>query len=201
MRKRQFSQLWLAALWQQFCDGNADAWSQVAEIWRQRLLQIARRRLRNDSDAEDAVQETLVLVFEQRDRAPENPEQFEMRLYLLLRKVIYDRLKPWRRMPSLSDLSEHQSLLFESEQAMQAPEPEEIFEQQQREQAVQLALDNLHAADRELLLQRFGFHGPQQSYRELASECLVSAVTVQRRTARLLRLLGREVVRHCACDC
>ena len=84
--------------------GEHEAFEALARASIDRLYAIARRVLRDDAAAEDAVQECLVRAW--RDvRALRDPERFDAWIYRLLMHACRDEQRRLRRRPSVVEIS------------------------------------------------------------------------------------------------
>lgn len=91
----QSSEQWLLDRIRQ---GDAEAWRQLVERYQGRLLAAARRRLRDETLAQDVVQETFLALY---NTAPRLPDSWDLQAFLfsVLRNKVVDQLRRQGRHP------------------------------------------------------------------------------------------------------
>lgn len=84
---------------------SADAFCAAVEQHQVTLLRTAKAILKNDEDAEDAVQEALYAAFAHRDGL-KDPEKFKPWILRILSNKCYDRYRQRRKVVELSEYAE-----------------------------------------------------------------------------------------------
>lgn len=157
------------------------------------LFRVARRRTRNDSDAEDLVQETMLRAYRAFDPAspPDNPAAW---CQTILSNLITDRARAAGRTPDTLSVDDDGAGLFDRLEAGRETgmfsDPERLIERWCRRDEVRAALDTLPEWAREVLVLA---HVAGLRYREIAATLGVPEGTVMSRLARARRALEREL--------
>jgi len=147
------------------------------------LLQFVRRRTTNEEDARDVTQESLTRLL--RYRETEEASAWKPLLYRIAVNVIGEQF----RRSSARKASRHVSL-EEMDIPSEAPQQEDLIEQQQREALLRAAILSLPARPRQVyLLSRMD----GLSYKQIANHCGISVKTVEKHMTQALALLDEKV--------
>ena len=132
-------------------NGDEQAFGQVVQAYRKRILGTIARLIGRPEDVEDVGQEVFVRLYYSLDQL-RSPEVFEPWLYRLTVNAAYDYLRRQKRRPEsrMSDLSEQQ-VMFADALAGSKERAEEVRRTQLRE-TVQSLLSEISDEDRILLL-------------------------------------------------
>ena len=161
--------------------GDTDCFERLIEGSRQRAYNIALRYLREEQDAMDALQESLIKVYRNLDRFQEN-SRFDTWVYRIVINTCNDMIRKSKR----SSTTEDSLLSYDAEEkrlepADPAPGPEQqVVNQEQRKQILDV-LEQLPKEYKEILILREiqGF-----SYEEIMELLDCSLGTVKSRISR-----------------
>jgi len=139
-----------AELIQRAKQGDDQAYNQIVQAYRRRILGTISRLIGRPEDVEDVGQEVFVRLYYSLDQLRE-PEIFEPWLYRLTVNAAYDYLRKQRRRPEarMSDLSEQQVMLADADAGTLA-QREDIRKSKIRD-FVQSLLGSVSEEDRVLL--------------------------------------------------
>lgn len=121
-----------------------------------RFMKIAKRTLRSEDDAEDAVQETFVRIYKYGKKFPLNGGKFVPWANTILKNCLADQINKYKNAPS--------ALTEEIEAVTPSSDQEEVFNTGQRNY-VQFVLDKIGGATAEILNLRFVLG---KSFKEIA---------------------------------
>ena len=161
--------------------GDTDCFERLIEGSRQRAYNIALRYLREEQDAMDALQESLIKVYRNLDRFQEN-SRFDTWVYRIVINTCNDMIRKSKRRSTTEDsLRSFDDVEKRLEPADPAPGPEQqVLNQEQRKQILDV-LEQLPKEYKEILILREiqGF-----SYEEIMELLDCSLGTVKSRISR-----------------
>lgn len=147
---------------------------------------LARRLLRDDGEAEDAVQEVFVDLWRNAGRFDPDRAGEATFVGMIARRRMIDRRRRTERMPAPVALGD----------SVEAGEPSRNLEVEDEVRRLRPHWDSLRSEDREVL--ELSIHGGL-THREIAERCGIPLGTVKTRTRRALREL-REGMRRTGGD-
>ena len=157
------------------------------------LYRTARRRVHNDADAEDLVQECMLRAYRGFDEThpPDNPGAW---CQAILANLITDRARARSRTPDTMSVDDQGAGLYDRLEAGRETgmfsDPHRLIERWSNRDEVREALDGLPEWGREVLLMA---HVGGLRYREIAERLGVPEGTVMSRLARARRALERAL--------
>lgn len=168
--------------------GNQEAFAELVEFYKDKILHLAYRMLNNRHEAEDIVQETFLRVYKNFDRYDEN-QKFSTWLYRIATNLCIDKLR--KRKPSYSldaelndseNSSDGYSLIPGDERT---PETEYLLSETQ--QTIYQAMESLPAKYKSVMMLRYL---NELSLQEIGDILNMPVTTVKTRVHR-----GREFLR------
>lgn len=160
------------------------------------LYRAARRRVHNDADAEDLVQETMLRAYRTFDEArpPDNPAAW---CQTILSNLITDRARSRQRTPDTLSVDDAGAGLYDRLEAGRETgmfsDPHRLIERWSNRDEVRAALATLPEWGREVLVLA---HVGGLRYREIAEQLGVPEGTVMSRLARARRALERAMAQR-----
>ncbi|HEY1303733.1 MAG TPA: sigma-70 family RNA polymerase sigma factor [Vicinamibacterales bacterium] len=156
------------------------------------LYGTAMRLTRNQADAEDLVQDTMVKALRFEDRF-ERGTNLKAWLYTILHNTWRNRLRDAARRAVDVDSERIEELAAQQDGPIEAETPERLLLREALGQEVQAALDNLPASFRQAVWLR---DVEEFSYAEIAKMLDIPIGTVMSRISRGRRLLFDELTKH-----
>ncbi len=157
------------------------------------LYRAARRRVRNDADAEDLVQETMLRAYRSfdADAPPDNPAAW---CHTILTNLITDRARAAQRTPDTMSVDDEGAGLYDRLEAGRETgmfsDPQRLVERWSNQTEVRAAMGTLPEWARDVLVLS---HVRGLRYREIAKALGVPEGTVMSRLARARRALERAL--------
>lgn len=182
-------------------DGSAAAFDALVLRYRRQLVRQVLPLVRDNSEAEDIVQDALVSAFSSLRNFRGDSSFFTWLYRIAINSAKYSRMRSTRRLPLISDIAEDgdQERLY-NEQEIDLETPESILESQQLLRLLSDAIDELPADYRDALLFR-ELEG--LSYDEIADRMHCPVGTVRSRVHRArdsiataLRAIVDAAVKH-----
>lgn len=182
-------------------DGSSAAFDALVLRYRRQLVRQVLPLVRDNSEAEDIVQDALVSAFSSLRNFRGDSSFFTWLYRIAINSAKYSRMRSMRRLPLISDIADEsdQERLF-NEQEMDLETPESILESQQLLRLLSEAIDELPADYRDALLFR-ELEG--LSYEEIAERMHCPVGTVRSRVHRArdaiataLRTIVDAAVKH-----
>ena len=167
--------------------GHDEALNNLIERHSRMLLHYLIRQLQNETDAEEAAQETFVRVYQHRKNF-HSKEKFKTWLYAIATNLVKDRYR-WRsRHPtvSLDSHTQESGLPLGEKLPDQDESPSELLESHEQLEALRRAIAGL---PEELRTPLILFEYENLSHREIASVMRCSAKSVEARIYRARRRL------------
>ncbi|MCS0658997.1 sigma-70 family RNA polymerase sigma factor [Massilia terrae] len=163
-------------------DGSGPAFDTLVLRYRRQLVRQVLPLVRDNSEAEDIVQDALVSAFSSLRNFRGDSSFFTWLYRIAINSAKYSRLRSSRRLPLISDIADQddQERLV-SEQFIELETPESILESQQLLHLLSVAIDELSADYRDALLLR-ELEG--LSYEEIAERMHCPVGTVRSRVHR-----------------
>ncbi len=172
--------------------GDAEAFSQLIEAQEKKMFGFAFRMLRDEHDAEDAVQEALLRAY-RKINSFHGEATFSTWIFTILNNVCLDHLRKQKRMKEQPHISIHQEK-DEEEYEIQiedtAPGPYDAYRQKAAMQALEEALEQLSKEHKAVIVMR-DVNGLE--YDEIAKITGASLGTVKSRINRA-RLSLRKIL-------
>ena len=138
---------------EEFAAGDFAAFELLVQRYNGPLYQMAARLLRNQTDAEDAVQQTFIQAFE--SLAAKKPAvPVRAWLFQVAHNKCIDLLRRRRAIPR-SQLEREAEEWTEAEPVDAEPLPEEIYERAELQELLRSAIDDLQPRAREVVLLRY----------------------------------------------
>lgn len=163
-------------------DGSAEAFDALVSRYRRQLIRQVLPLVRDNSEAEDIVQDALVSAFSSLRNFRGDSSFFTWLYRIAINSAKYARMRSMRRLPLISDIAEESDQeRMVAEQEMDLETPESILESQQLLQLLSQAIDDLPADYREALMLR-ELEG--LSYEEIAERMHCPVGTVRSRVHR-----------------
>lgn len=182
-------------------DGSSAAFDALVLRYRRQLVRQVLPLVRDNSEAEDIVQDALVSAFSSLRNFRGDSSFFTWLYRIAINSAKYSRMRSTRRLPLISDIADEsdQERLFH-EQEIDLETPESILESQQLLHLLSEAIDELPADYRDALLFR-ELEG--LSYEEIAERMHCPVGTVRSRVHRArdsiataLRMIVDAAVKH-----
>lgn len=182
-------------------DGSSAAFDALVLRYRRQLVRQVLPLVRDNSEAEDIVQDALVSAFSSLRNFRGDSSFFTWLYRIAINSAKYSRMRSTRRLPLISDIADEsdQERLFH-EQEIDLETPESILESQQLLHLLSEAIDELPADYRDALLFR-ELEG--LSYEEIAERMHCPVGTVRSRVHRArdsiataLRTIVDAAVKH-----
>ncbi len=170
--------------------GETSAFDRLDRKYRRRLYVLIRHIIRNDADAEDLVQDTLLKAF--RALASFKPEySFEKWLFKIASNTCIDYLRRSRFAPESLDLHDSDDDLPPRQYPdPNSPRPDEVLEQAERREILQRAIATLPEKYRIVIELR---HEMELDYNEIAERLNVPLGTVKAHLFRARQLLLKKL--------
>jgi RNA polymerase sigma-70 factor (ECF subfamily) len=144
-----------------------------------RFMRVAKRTLRSEDDAEDAVQETFIRIYKYGKNFPKNGGKFVPWANAILKNCMADRINKYKNVPS--------SLTDEMEAIIPSTDlnPEEISVNENSKNYVQFVLKKIGGATAEILNLRYVLG---KSFKEIAK-----IMNIKNSTARVMIHRSKKV--------
>ncbi len=172
-------------------DGDMDAFTQLVELYENRAVNFAYRMLKDQGDAEDAVQEAFLKVFD-KIHTFKQESKFSTWFYTVLSNICRDILRKKSKKPTTVSINQtnREDDDFEIQLEDTSFEPHENFVKKDALNVLDIALTQLSDEHREVIVLRDieGF-----DYEKIAEILGVSLGTVKSRISRA-RLALRKIL-------
>lgn len=160
--------------------GDTESFEKLIENSKQRAYNIAFRYLRNEEDALDALQESMIKVYRNIQKFHEE-SQFDTWVYRIVINTCNDMLRKsskWKHVEPIEDVRQETIV---TKHADQSELPEQAMEQQEQRRTILYCLERLPRDQKEILILRDiqGF-----TYEEIAILLKCSVGTVKSRISR-----------------
>lgn len=163
-------------------DGSGAAFDALVLRYRRQLVRQVLPLVRDNSEAEDIVQDALVSAFSSLRNFRGDSSFFTWLYRIAINSAKYSRLRSSRRLPLISDIADEEDQeRMVSEQVIELETPESIMESQQLLRLLSEAIDELPVDYRDALLLR-ELEG--LSYEEIAERMHCPVGTVRSRVHR-----------------
>ena len=166
--------------------GDDDAFTELIELYSERIYNLGLRILRRPDDAADVLQETFIKVYEKIDTFDGRADFFTW-LYRIATNHIFNFLKKERRRKWLNLMDKPLSEVLQEDQidplfwSRSAPQPDRQMEKSEREKRVWQSIQQLSPKYRvPLVLNRY----EDMSYQEIAETMQLSLSAVESRIHR-----------------
>jgi RNA polymerase sigma-70 factor, ECF subfamily len=169
-------------------DGDRRAFSELVDMYKDKIYYLAYRMLNNVQEAEDVVQETFLRVFKNLDRYDEK-QKFSTWIYRIATNLSIDRLRKRKAVYSLDAgmAPDGEGTDYYSTLASTDPSPEGQLILTETQQTIRRAIDQLPEKYKSVVILRY-MH--DMSLQEISEVLNMPVTTVKTRVHR-----GREYLR------